>query len=245
MATKEEAFFFRQPRFRICSRLVGRVLAPLAMKVHARIAGVAGSSAIGRLFALGAQALERSSGFDQSTVNRKVLGAGQLQLARLRYHGAEKLAGHVVLQQAPPIAAKGGVVEARARPSSDPGTSGTKGYSPTARRTCARCARCTAPSRARLSATARAELMVGHFTVHLLEQRREFFECHFSQFLDQSDRMVRRNPLLGVHQRQHGSLWPIMSPHLPLPPQPHRRHSTVPMQNHRSIRPQRHFSTAC
>src|ERR1700728_1336912 len=33
--------------------------------------------------------------------------------------------------------------------------------------------------------------------------------------------MVKRHPLLRVNQRQHRGLWPIVSPHLPLPPQPH------------------------
>src|ERR1700726_4981612 len=48
-----------------------------------------------------------------------------------------------------------------ARPSSDPGTSGTKGCSPTAHRTSAHCAPYTAPSRARLSATAPAGSRAG------------------------------------------------------------------------------------
>ena len=42
-----------------------------------------------------------------------------------------------------------------------------------------------------------------------LEQRREFFECHLSQLLDQPDRMVGWHSLLGVHQGQHRALWPI------------------------------------
>jgi hypothetical protein len=64
----------------------------------------------------GSQALERCPRLDQRTIYRKVLGGGQFQLARLRYHGAEKLARHVVFQQALPIAAKAAVVEARLVP---------------------------------------------------------------------------------------------------------------------------------
>jgi hypothetical protein len=38
-----------------------------------------------------------------------------------------------------------------------------------------------------------------HFTVHLLEQGREFFERYLGQLLDQPDRMLGRYSLLGVH----------------------------------------------
>jgi hypothetical protein len=39
----------------------------------------------------------------------------------------------------------------------------------------------------------------------------------------QPHRMVGRNPLLRVDQGQHRGLWPIVSAHLPLPPQPQPR----------------------
>jgi hypothetical protein len=101
----------RQPGFGIGRRLVGRVLAPFAVEVHARIAGIIRRHAIAALLTLKAKALERGP--------RLACGpgpymhvAGQPKLARLRHHGAEKLTRHVVLQQARPIAAKARVVEA-------------------------------------------------------------------------------------------------------------------------------------
>jgi len=94
--------------------LVGLIGAPLAVEVDARIAGVIRWLARARVLAL--EALERSPPLDQRAVHGKVLVAGQLQRARLRHHGAEKLARHVVLQQARPIAAESGVVEARLVP---------------------------------------------------------------------------------------------------------------------------------
>ena len=69
----------RQPRFGIGRRLVGRVLAPFAVEVHARIARIIGRRAIAWLLALGAQALERRPRLDQRAVHRKVFVAGQLQ----------------------------------------------------------------------------------------------------------------------------------------------------------------------
>ena len=47
----------RQPRFGIGGRLVGRVLAPLAVEVHARIARVIGRSTITWLLTLGGKLL--------------------------------------------------------------------------------------------------------------------------------------------------------------------------------------------
>src|SRR5208337_254999 len=84
-----------------------------------------------------------------------------------------------------------------------------------------------------------------HLTVHLLKQRKELFECDLRQRFDQSDRMVGRDPLLRINQRQHRGLWPIVSPHLPLPPQPHWPPSTIPTPNHSSIPSARSFSTSC
>jgi hypothetical protein len=49
---------FRQPRFGISRRLMSRVVAPLAMEVHARIARIIGRSTIAWLLALRAKALE-------------------------------------------------------------------------------------------------------------------------------------------------------------------------------------------
>src|SRR5208282_452558 len=80
-----------------------------------------------------------------------------------------------------------------------------------------------------------------YLTVHLLEHRREFFERYPSQRLDQSNRMVGGYPLLRVNHCQHRSLWPIMSTHLPLPPQPNCPRSTIQMQNHPSIPIQQEF----
>jgi hypothetical protein len=80
----------------IGDRLVGRVSAPLAVEIHARIAGISRRCAITGLFAIRAQALERRPGLDQRAVNRKVFVTGQLQLTRLCHHRAEKLARHIV-----------------------------------------------------------------------------------------------------------------------------------------------------
>jgi hypothetical protein len=65
----EPGFFagtlLRYPRFKICSRLVGRVLAPFAMEVHTRIAEV-----VERV---------RSEGF--SPLGRKALSAAQASIS--------------------------------------------------------------------------------------------------------------------------------------------------------------------
>lgn len=103
-------------RLRIGARLMGRVLAPLAVEVDAGIARIIGRPAIGGLLTFGAQALKRCPRLDQSPVHRKVLVAGQPQLARLRDHSTEKLARHIMLEQARPIAAKGAMVEGRLVP---------------------------------------------------------------------------------------------------------------------------------
>src|SRR5208282_4482328 len=95
----------RQPRFGVGSRLMSRVLAPLAVEVHARIARIIRTRVIGAPLSLGTKALERCPNLDKLPVQRKVLVAGQLQLARLRHHGTEKLTSYVVLQQTRSIAA--------------------------------------------------------------------------------------------------------------------------------------------
>ena len=69
--------------------LMSRVLAPLAVEVHARIAGIIRRRAIAALLAPGTKALERRPRLDQRPVHRKVLVAGQLQLAGLCYRRAE------------------------------------------------------------------------------------------------------------------------------------------------------------
>jgi hypothetical protein len=108
----------------------------------------------------------------------------------------------------------------------------------------ARCAPCTAPSAGRLSTIAPAGSRADPPQLHLLEQRRELWECDLGQRLDQSDRMVGRHSLLRIYPRQHRGLWPIVSPQLPLPPQPHWPRSTIPTPNHSSIPSARPFSTS-
>src|SRR5271163_779509 len=56
--------------------------------------------------------------------------------------------------------------------------------------------------------------------------------------------MVGRHSLLRVNQRKHRALWPIVSPHLPLPPQPHWPRFTIPTPNHSSISSASPFSTS-
>jgi hypothetical protein len=53
------------------------------------------------------------------------------------------------------------------------------------------------------------------------------------------------DPFLGVNQSQHRALWPIKSPHLTPPPQPHSPLSTIPTNFDRSIPSVKYFSTAC
>src|SRR5580700_1185706 len=165
--------------------------------------------------------------------------------SRLRHHGAEKLARHVVLQQARPIAAKGRMVEAGLVPVHIQEPAEQKVVVQLLTKHPLAAHRIQRHQQRGFQQPLRRDRGPAHFAVHLLEQRRELFEGDFSQRLDQSYRMVGRDPLLGVHQRQHRRLWPIMSPHLPLPPQSHWPISTIPMQIHRSITSQRNFSTAC
>src|SRR5271157_3619705 len=87
-----------QPRFGVGGRLMSRVLAPLAVEVHARIARIIRWRPIAALLTLGTKALERRPRLDQRPVHRKVLVAGQLQLAGLCHYGTEELARYVVLK---------------------------------------------------------------------------------------------------------------------------------------------------
>src|SRR5208282_5181592 len=230
---------FRQLGFGIGRRLVGRILAPLAVEVHAWIAPVV--RWFSRTLILTLEALERGPGFDQGAVHRKVLVAGQPELAGFRYHGAEKLARHIVLKQPCPITAKAGVVEARFVP--------VQIQEPAEQQVIIQllaehslAAHCIKRHQQRgFQQSLRRDRGPAYLTVHLLEQRREFFERYPSQRLDQSNRMVGWYPLLRVNHCQHRSLWPIMSTHLPLPPQPNCPRSTIQMQNHPSIPIQQEF----
>ena len=81
----------RQQRFRVGRGLVGEVAAPLAVKVHARIArivvlrrGLRGLA----IFAL--ETLVPGPCFNQRAVNREVLVGEQAPLAGLRQHAAKK-----------------------------------------------------------------------------------------------------------------------------------------------------------
>jgi hypothetical protein len=95
--------FARQPRLGIGGRLMSVVGTPLAMKVHARIAGI-----IRRSLALVAFALEAfvpGPRLDQRTVNRKMLVREQAAGTRLLDHRAEKALRHLALKQ--PLAVLG------------------------------------------------------------------------------------------------------------------------------------------
>src|ERR1019366_4223919 len=165
----------RQSRFGVGRRLMSRVLAPLAVEVHARIAGIIRRRAIAALLSLGTKALERRPRLDQRPVHRKVLVAGQLQLAGLCNHGTEKLTRYVVLKQARTIAAEAGVVEARLVPVHIQEPPEQKVVIQLLAKHPLATHRIERHQERGFQQPLRRDRRAAHFTVHLLEQRREFF----------------------------------------------------------------------
>ena len=174
-----------------------------------------------------------------------MLVAGQPQRAGLLNHRAEKLPRHVVLKQPRAVARKARVVEARLVPVHIQEPAEQKivvqllAQQPLA-------AYCVKRHQERgFQQALRRDRGPADLTVRLLEQRREFLERHFRQRLNPPERMVARHPLLRIYQRQHRRLWPIVSPHPPLPPQTRWPPFTLPFYADLSIQSRRDFSTPC
>ena len=161
-------------------RLVGRVAAPLAMEVNARIARVIRRYTIAGLLTLGRKLL--------SDAQASISVPSTVKCSSLVSFNS-RASATTVRKNSPATSCSSKRVRLRLKVEwSKPGSSQfisknqrNKGCSPTAHKTSARCAPYTAPSTARLSTTA-PRRGPAHFAVHLLEQRRAL-EGDFSQRL--------------------------------------------------------------
>src|SRR5271169_2244740 len=103
--------FAGQARLRIGGRLVRGVGASLAVKVHARVAGIIGWSLLVIPFAF--ETLVSGPSLDQRAVDRKMLIREEASGARLIEHRVEKALRYIAHQQALPVLREDGHVPYR------------------------------------------------------------------------------------------------------------------------------------
>src|SRR6201981_3037725 len=207
-----------QQRLRVGSRLMRRIGPLLAMEVHSRITRIIRSRA--RLLTLALEALKRSPGLDQRTVDREVVVREQSPRLRLRHYLPEEVSGDLVFQQTVAVGRKARMVKARLvplqiqKPAEQQIVVELFAEHPLAAN------RIQRHQQRGLEQTLGRNRRPPQWAVHLLEDRRQLLERGIGHLLDTPQRMLLGNSLFQVDHHQHRPLPPLLPAHPPSPPPP-------------------------